>query len=217
VPRIALIHALGAAMDPAADAFARLWPEARVTGLLDDSLSEDLTAAGAIPPEITRRFLDLAAYVVANGAEAILFTCSAFGAAIDRVKAEATVPVLKPNEAGIAEALEAGPRIVLLATFEPTLASMGAEITEVARERGIDLDLVAHHVPGAMAALQRGDGGGHDGAIAAAAAEAGACDGLLLSQFSMARAGAAIPRMAGRRVVTTPDSAVRRLRALLGA
>jgi hypothetical protein len=50
-----------------------------------------------------------------------------------------------------------------------------------------------------------------------AAAEAGACDALLLSQFSMARAGAAIPRMAGRRVVTTPDSAVRRLRALLGA
>jgi hypothetical protein len=217
VPRIALIHALGAAMDPAADAFARLWPEARVTGLLDDSLSEDLAAAGAITAEITRRFLDLADYVVGNRAEAILFTCSAFGAAIDAVKAEAKVPVLKPNEAGIAEALEAGPRIVLLATFEPTLASMGEEIAAEARDRGIDLDLIAHYVPGAMTALQRGDGAGHDGAITAAAAEAGACDALLLSQFSMARAGAAIPPMAGRQVVTTPDSAVRRLRALLGA
>ena len=107
----------GTVADPAADAFARLWPEARATGLLDDSLSEDLAAAGAITPEITRRFLDLADYVVANGAAAILFTCSAFGAAIDAVKAAARVPVLKPNEAGIAEALEAGPRIVLLAVY----------------------------------------------------------------------------------------------------
>ena len=122
----------------------------------------------AAGPALARRFLDLATYVVANGAEAILFTCSAFGAAIDRVKAEANVPVLKPNEAGIAEALEVGPKIVLLATFEPTLASMGEEIAVAARERGIDLDLVAHYVPGAMAALQRGDGAAHDGAIAAA-------------------------------------------------
>jgi glutamate racemase len=212
-----MIHALSAAMDPAANAFARLWPQARVTCLLDDSLSEDLAAAGVITPEITQRFLDLADYVVGNGAEAILFTCSAFGAAIDAVKAAARVPVLKPNEAGIAEALEAGPRIVLLATFEPTLASMDEEIAVAARERGIDLDLVARFVPGAMAALQRGDGAGHDAAIAAAAAQAGACDALLLSQFSMARAGATIPRMAGRRVVTTPDSAVRRLRTLLDA
>jgi hypothetical protein len=212
-----MIHALRAAMDPAAEAFARLWPAARVTGLLDDSLSEDLAAAGAVTPEITQRFLDLSDYVVGNGAEAILFTCSAFGAAIDAVKAEARVPVLKPNEAAIAEALEAGPRIVLLATFEPTLASMGKEIAATARERGVDLDLAARYVPGAMAALQSGDGAGHDAAIAAAAAGTGACDAVLLSQFSMARAGAAIPPMAGRQVVTTPDSAVRRLRELLNA
>ena len=40
--RIALIHALEHSLAPIAASFARLWPEARLMNLLDDSLSADL-------------------------------------------------------------------------------------------------------------------------------------------------------------------------------
>ena len=105
--------------------------------LLDDSLSADLARAGSLTPAMTERFLTLSRYAAGTGADGILFTCSAFGPCIDAVAAErAPMPVLKPNEAMIDEAVAearrlAGPgrrpRIGLLATFQPTLETMPPE------------------------------------------------------------------------------------------
>ena len=47
-PRIALIHATPVAIQPIVAAFKRLWPAARTTNLLDDSLSADLAAEGSL-------------------------------------------------------------------------------------------------------------------------------------------------------------------------
>ena len=102
-PRIALIHATPVAIDPICSTFKRLWPQAKVTNLLEDSLAPDLAAAG------------------------------------------------------------------------------------------------------------------HDKQIAAAAAEIGDCDALLLCQFSMASAAERIPSRRGRAVFTSPYSAVARLKQLLHA
>ncbi|MCH8092867.1 MAG: arylsulfatase [Proteobacteria bacterium] len=204
-------------MAPTAGAFTELWPEAETANLLDDSLSTDLAAAGETTPAIAGRIKALARYGAEAGADAILFTCSAFGAAIDAARRELTIPVLKPNEAMIDDALDAGPRIVLLATFAPTIDSMVAEFEEVAAERGVSFDLTPRHVPGAMAALGDGRADAHDHLIATAAAEYGACDALVLAQFSMARARGMIADAPGRRVVTSPESAVLRMKSLLGA
>src|SRR5690606_28344591 len=97
-PRIALIHATPLAIEPIGAAFSRLWPEARTTNLLDDSLSADLAAEGRLTDHMIGRFLTLARYVHGCGADAILFTCSAFGPAIEATAAAMTIPVLKPNE-----------------------------------------------------------------------------------------------------------------------
>ena len=177
--------------------------------LLDDSLSTDLAAAGALTPGMTERFLTLASYVVDTGAKAILFTCSAFGPCIEAVAAaHPALPVLKPNEAMIADAVAHGGRVALLATFKPTLASMPPEFPP-----GADLELV--YVAGALDALDRGDTAGHDRLIAAAAARSAGCDVIALAQFSMARARDSVAAATGRPVLTTPDAAVRKLRALL--
>src|SRR3954471_3843081 len=69
-PRIALIHATPVAIDPICNTFKRLWPQARVTNLLDDSLSADLAAAGALDQAMIDRFCVLARYVEAGGADA---------------------------------------------------------------------------------------------------------------------------------------------------
>ena len=104
-PRIALIHATPLAIEPIGNAFQRLWPQARTTNLLEDSLAPDLAAEGRLSERMIERFLTLGRYVHGCGADAILFTCSAFGPAIEACAAAMNIPVLKPNEAMLDEAL----------------------------------------------------------------------------------------------------------------
>jgi Asp/Glu/hydantoin racemase len=216
-PRIALIHATPVAIDPICNTFKRLWPRAVVTNLLDDSLSADLAAAGRIELSMIDRFCVLAKYVESCGADAILFTCSAFGPAIEAARAAVKIPVLKPNEAMMEEAIATGPRIALLATFAPSLPSMQAELEQLAAARNTNVNITTKAVPAALTALQAGNGAGHDTQIAAAAAELGDCDALLLCQFSMASAAERIPARRGRSVFTSPYSAVARLKQLVSS
>ncbi len=213
-PRIALVHAMPVAIEPTGDAFRELWPEARVTNLLDDSLAPDLAAAGAITPAMIERFVALARYSEHCGANAVLFTCSAFGTAIEEAKRSVKIPVLKPNEAMMEETLAAGPHVALLTTFEPSIPSLMSELEQLASDRGIKLKVKTRTIPAAIKALQQGQGAEHDRLIVAAAAEMGTCDALVLGQFSMARAAAGIPAAPGRTVLTSPHSAVKRLRQI---
>jgi len=213
--RIGLIHALGHSIAPINAAFARMWPEARRANLLDDSLSADLARQGSLDDAMTERFLTLARYARKTGADGILFTCSAFGPCIEACAADlAPIPVLKPNEAMIDEALQAaGPtgRVGLMATFAPTLDSMPPEFAAAAP----GMTLIPCLAEGALAALDAGNGAEHDRLAAAAARRLGDCDVIALAQFSLARAADAVASATGKRVLTTPDSAVRKLRRLL--
>jgi len=208
--RIALIHALRHSPPPIEAAFARLWPEATLMNLLDDSLSADLSRDGRITEAMTGRFLSLASYARATGADGILFTCSAFGPCIEAVqRALSPLPVLKPNEAMIEEAMAIGGRIGLLASFAPTLQSMPPEFPD-------SLTVTPKLAEGALAALDRGDGTEHDRLAALAARDLAECNAIALAQFSLARATPAVAEATGKPVLTTPDSAVRKLKRLLG-
>lgn len=211
--RIALIHALSHSVAPINAAFARDWPEAQLMNLLDDSLSADLARGGRGLDEAMReRFLRLAQYAVDTGAMGILFTCSAFGPCIETVAGRhAGLPVLKPNEAMIAEAASGTGKLGLIATFQATLDSMPPEFPP-----GIELELAL--AEGALDALNAGDAARHDALIAqqASALRDRGCTRIALAQFSMARARAACESASGLPVLTTVDSAVRALHARLG-
>jgi hypothetical protein len=213
--RITLIHAMSPSIPPITRAFARLWPEVTLMNLLDDSLASDLARDGVLTPAMTDRFLALARYAKSTGADAILFTCSAFGPCIEACAREfPAIPVLKPNEAMIEEAIAlTGPngRIGLMATFAPTLASMPPEFAVVAPRA----TLVPCLAEGALAALNAGDGAGHDAAAVRAAVSLESCDVIALAQFSLSQAAGPIAAATGKTVLTTPDSAVRKLRRLL--
>ena len=215
MPRIALIHALAFSAAPINDALARDWPQAERMNLLDDSLSSDLARAGRLDAAMTRRFEQLADYAVDNGADAVLFTCSAFGPCIDAVKLRLrAIPVLKPNEAMVDEAAALARRlggpIGLVASFAPTLASMPAEFPA-------DTVLYSALAEGALAALERGDTAAHDAAVVRAGSTlvAQGCVAIALAQFSLARAAPRVASACGLTVLTTVDSAVRRLREQL--
>jgi aspartate/glutamate racemase len=212
MPRIALIHALAHSVEPINTALARDWPEATRMNLLDDSLSADLARSGqGLDAAMHERFERLAQYALDSGANGILFTCSAFGPCIDAVaRRHPEIPVLKPNEAMVAEAAAGAGTLGLIATFEPTLRSMPAEFPD---HVALDLALAA----GALEALNEGDGERHDQLIAAQAArlrERG-CTRIVLAQFSMARARGACEAASGLPVLTSVGSAIRRLHARL--
>jgi hypothetical protein len=219
MPRIALIHALAHSVDPINQAFEASWPEATRMNLLDDSLSADLAQNGqGLDGAMTQRFIDLTDYAVNTGAKGVLFTCSAFGPCIEAAAARhPRIPILKPNEAMIEEAnawrmasSKADPTIGLIASFAPTLVSMPPEF-------GDSCALDAQLVEDAMTALNAGDGATHDALVLAAAralAERG-CGLLALAQFSMARAAPLVRSRLGLPVLTTPDTAIAKLKRLL--
>jgi hypothetical protein len=213
--RIALIHAMSASISPIESAFAQLWPEATLMHLMDASLAPDVARDGALTPAMTERFVALGRYARGTGAEGILFTCSAFGPCIEACARDLPgVPVLKPNEAMIEEVLAlAGPtgHVGLIASFAPTFASMEPEFAAVAPGMTVTPSLAE----GALTALNAGDNNGHDQAAVRASGSLAACDVIALAQFSLSQAATAVADATGKPVLTTPDSAVRKLRRCL--
>lgn len=217
VPRIAIIHATPLAIEPISEAFSRLWPEADCMNLLDDKLSPDLVRAGSVDAELVERMVQLARYAQQYGASGILYSCSAFGVAVDEAKRVVGLPTLKPNEAMFDEAIDfcertgRGTRIGLLTTFAPASVSMLDELKGAICERGLSIDVEGVYVPGALDALNAGDFELHDSLVFEAAKSMGLCSVLLLGQFSMARAQEALSKALKKPVLTSPSSAVRKL------
>jgi Asp/Glu/hydantoin racemase len=210
--RIVLVHAVQVAMEPVARAFDRLWPEAERVNLLDDSLSVDRGQQPDLTPAMYDRFQRLGRYARDIGADGVLFTCSAFGRAIEAVARDLTIPVLKPNEAMFDEALERGRRIGLVATFGRSVPSLEAELREMASARNRDVELSAVCEPRAMAALQAGDTATHNSLMAEAASRLPSPDVVLLAQFSTSVAAEAVAARVSAPVLTSPASAVVRMR-----
>jgi len=210
--RICLIHAVQVAMAPIEASFQRLWPEAERMNLLEDRLSAD-RKTGALTPDMFRRFDTLADYAVSTGAAGILYTCSAFGPAIEAVQQRLSIPVFKPNQAMFVEGLKKGRRIGMIATFDPSLQPMVEELREMAIAANVDVSIATACVPEAMQALNAGDAQRHHELVAGAVSQLRDCDVILLAQFSMAGAREAVEAATTLPVLTSPDSAVVAIRA----
>ncbi len=213
--RIALIHAVTVAMQPIAEAFARLWPEAETANLLDDRLSVDRAKDDELTAAMHQRIATLADYAEGARADAILYTCSAFGEAIEAVAERKSYPVLKPNEAMFEAALEHGDNIGMLATFERSIPSMEAEFNDLVRQRRATASIKSVCVPDAMTALQAGDAERHNALLSAASGELSECDAIMLAQFSTSIARGAVSHAVSCPVLTSPDSAVHKLKQRL--
>lgn len=214
--RIALVHATPVAVAPIAQAVAAGWPEAEAVNLLDESLGIDRARAAELTPELSGRIGALAAHAEAAGAVGVLFTCSAFGPAIEAAARRSGVPVPKPNEAMFDAAFSHGDRIALVCTFAPAVASMVDELEAEARRRGRSVAVTPILCEAALAALHAGDADRHDRLIAEAVAGA-QVDAILLAQFSMARAAPRCRTATRVPVLTSPETAVARLQAAVEA
>ena len=216
-PRIALIHAVATAIPPIRHAFKEGWPEAEISNLLDDDLMPAYTREGGLTPHITERICALALYAARTGADGILFTCSVFPQAEDLAKQLVRVPLLKPDEAMIAAALDAG-HPDRGRGHQPAGGTGGCRAARGGRE-----DARGGHTRRAIRGRrrvrdrQRGDAATHDRMVVEAAERiADQVDVLCLAQVSMALARAAVQAKVKVPVLTSPGTAVARLKALLG-
>ena len=217
-PRIALIHATPLAIQPVNASFQKLWPKAKLQNILDDSLSRDLAALGHLTADMVERFIDLAQYAKRVGCQGILFTCSAFGEAIEAAAAATGIPTLKPNEAMFEEALQVALKakpnpadplnIGLVATFAASIDSMREEFMAMTANMNRVVNLHGVHVPLAMEALAKGQSQEHDQRIAVGIENMPTCDVMMLAQFSMAAAQTLAQTKTTAPVLTSPDCAV---------
>ncbi|WP_380178295.1 arylsulfatase [Kalamiella sp. sgz302252] len=212
--RIVLIHATPLAVAPVNETFARQWPEAEISNLLDDALSRDRAKMAALTPDIYQRIDRLVDYALGLDATAILFTCSALGEAIDASATKHALPILKPNEAMFETALEQGDNIVMLATFAPAVAGMEAEFREIAAANGSDATLSTVVVAGAREALTAGNVALHNQLLVEAACQFHYADALLLAHFSMEVAFEEIKAAVSCPVLSSPQAAVKKLKHL---
>jgi len=171
-------------------------------------------------------------------ADGVLWSCSAFGSCIEKAaNIHSTIPVLKPNEAMQEQIVspENGGASLVLSMFEPTLPSIERELFQLAQAKNVPLELELAFVEDALAAKNGGELDKSANMIADRAVElwarrvereperAGKGKGTVaLAMFSMAFAKsvteakleAAFPGAAPP-VLTSPDSAVMKLRSLI--
>ena len=212
--RIILVHPYAPTMAPIIEAFARLWPEAEVLNLLDESLYADVGADGVLAADIFDRISALLRHACASRADGVIFTGATFSPAVEAARASLGLPVLKADEA-MCEAIAAcRGRVGILCTAKRALPVIRAGV-EAAAKGGPIPQIEEICVEGAKDALVEGDDARHNRLIAAAMAKLDGYDMLALGQITMAPARSLLSPERAARVLVSPDASVRMIRRLL--
>lgn len=217
--KIALIHATQLSMAPIERAFERHLPEAQRVNILDDSLSRDRLQDATLTEDMHKRIMHLAQYAYSLHVDAILFTCSAFGEAIDLVARHLPCPVYRPNQSMLQHAAREYQHIGIVTSFSATQSAIEQELQLAARLLGKHCYIVSQLCDKAMPALAAGDVASHDQYLLAAGQkllqENSQLEVILLAQYSTARAADLLHKQLNLPVLTSPDSAVLALKAEL--
>lgn len=212
--KVGLIHALEESEAPIRESFKKIWPEAILNEYSDFQLSVD-RANGLDESSIRSRIIDLGQEAVNDHVDAILYTCSAFGDAIEAAKNRFDLPILKPNESAFQNAISAGVDVNILVTFEPSLELLINEFEVMSR--GMYINVKGHLIEDALRLLKENQVESHNQKIISAVEMIPSHETVILGQFSMARAAEEIETsMPDRLVLNTPDAAVTALKELLG-
>ena len=216
-PRVGLVHATVAAMEPLRAAFAAHLPQVVALNFLDEGLLDGLNAAGGLTPGLIRRLATVVGLAESAGVRAILMTCSSYSPEVETMRRLAAVPVLPVDEVLIAAAVGAGEHLGVIATVGAAVGTTTRGLEAEAARRGRSVRVTGVLEADAFAALAAGDAARHDQLIAVSARRlaAQAVDAVVLAQASMTRALPAIGDL-GVPVLTSPTLGVRRVAEVLG-
>lgn len=204
---LALLHTTPVTVQSMKELAAKELPGVRVINLLDDSLLQDVIAAGGVTPEVEARIQAYVAQAKVAGADAVMSCCSSIGEAVERARAGAALPVLRIDEPMAITAAQTGARIGVIATVKTTLEPTAGLIRRKAAELGRNVQVEAVLVEGAYAALIAGNGAEHDRLVTAALESLlERSDVVVLAQASMARLLGSLSQPPRVPILTSPTS-----------
>ncbi|NQX28924.1 hypothetical protein HQQ81_16370 [Microbacteriaceae bacterium VKM Ac-2854] len=216
-PLIAIVSAVSAAIPPAVEAFAELFPAARVWNILDDRLLVEIDERGSLTPELAERMQRLIQHAVTEGADGVLLSCSIYGSVAHAVAGTVPVPVLGADDAGFAAVIASGHRrILLVAPASAPLIDSTERLTAAALAADASLEIIPVVAQGAAGLARSGDVAGLSRLLVEAVARVDdAVDAVLLGQYSLAPAADALAEATGLPVYATPQRAALALKAAL--
>lgn len=214
--KVAFIHTSPAAISPVMQFYTSAAPEFEITNLLDDGLLR-LLAAHELTTTSVRLADMLEAARTTYAVELAMITCSSVPQEMaEQLGANFKLPVLKIDYPMARQAVRAGRRIGVAATFAPTLGPTSQLITRAAAEAGVEVEIIQEATPQAYDALLAGDTARHDELLLALVERLQLKDVavVVLAQVSMARI---MPQVTGRISVPVLTSLHTSLAALRSA
>ena len=212
---VVVVHTGPATVQPIKQQFQEILPDVRVINIMDDSLLNDVMAAGHLTEAVTGRIFSYMQLGQQMGAAALLNACSSVGEAASAARAAISIPLIKIDEAMAEQAVAAGPRIGVVATVrtthEPTVRLIKAKATAAGRA----IEVTEALAEGGFQALLDGKPELHDDIVKRTIRSvADKVDVIVLAQVSMARL---VPALAGMKVpvLSSPQSGVEAVRAAL--
>ncbi len=214
--RVVMIHAVAESIPPTKLAFQEVFPEAELVNLLDEGLFLDF--GDQLTPALRRRMTQLICYSAEYGAQAIRLACSVYTPMVEMVRGMVDVPVVSSYGPVMAEVVQAGRRVGLIAAVPATLRDAEYFLQQGARESGKPVDAYPRLAEDLMVVKRREGEAAYCRRLAGEVEKlAPHVDAVLLTQFSMASALSHLQSIASVPVLSAPHSSARRLRGLLSA
>ena len=218
MPTVAAVYTAMSVIPSIQALFSEILPDVRLINIADSSLIEDITAAGAVTPAVTRRLVAYWQAAAQTGADVILNTCSSTGELVALGAEMLDVPLIQIDHAMAELAVRhSGASIGVLATLPTSLGPIVRLLARKAEEAGTQVRIVQGVAEGAYEALAGGRSEEHDQRILAAAQRlVGQVDVFVLTQASMGRMQGALAAHTNRPVLTSPRLGVMAVARALG-
>jgi Asp/Glu/hydantoin racemase len=159
---IALIHNSQVIIEQVQDAFKRIYPEAQIINIMDESLLRDIKTKDGIDYLGFRRICRYALCAEDFGADAVLMTCSSLCEAVYAAKPMIKIPAFAINEPMSREAVSLGTNIGVLGTLKSVLEPTARLILKKSIESNKTVNLKKALCGAAFEALLSGDTEKHD-------------------------------------------------------
>lgn len=214
---VVVVHTGPATVQPIKQQFQQILPDVRVVNIMDDSLLNDVMAAGHLTEAVTGRIFSYMQLGQQMGAVALLNACSSVGEAASAARPAISIPLIKIDDVMAERAVVTGSRIGVVATVKTTLEPTVRLIRAKAAAAGKSIDVTEALAEGAFQALLDGKSEVHDEIVKRTIESlADKVDVIVLAQVSMARL---VPALTGMKVpvLSSPQSGVEAVRDALAA
>jgi Asp/Glu/hydantoin racemase len=214
---VVVVHTGPATVQPIKQQFQQILPDVRVVNIMDDSLLNDVMAAGHLTEAVTGRIFSYMQLGQQMGAVALLNACSSVGEAASAARPAISIPLIKIDDVMAERAVLTGSRIGVVATVKTTLEPTVRLIRAKAAAAGKSIDVTEALAEGAFQALLDGKSEVHDEIVKHTIESlADKVDVIVLAQVSMARL---VPALTGMKVpvLSSPQSGVEAVRDALAA